>query len=139
MKDMNQIAKAPDIAQATVLLVEDDEEVRKWGCVALVKLGFKVLQARDGIEAVKIFNQYKDKISCLFCDLTMPRMDGWKTITVIRSIKHDLPVVLTSGYDRDSVMAGAHAEWPDFFIDKPYGINKLGNIIGNAMAHKSAA
>lgn len=140
MKRENQAVKAQKLeTEATVLLVEDDDWVRKWGYVALIKLGFKVLEARDGVEAVKVFKQYKDKISCLFCDLSMPRMDGWKTISAIRAIRHDLPVVLTSGYDKDIVMTtGEHSEMPDSFLDKPYDISKLGYVICHAMAHDKA-
>ena len=140
MKHKNHVTKAQkNASEATVLLVEDDEAVRKWGSIALIKLGFRVLQASDGIEAVKVFKKCKGKISCLLCDLTMPRMDGWKTISELRSIRHDLPVVLTSGYDKDSAMIGVHTEMPDFFLDKPYGIDQLGDTIGHAMAHKAMA
>ncbi len=138
MKQKSHFDKFTNIeSEATVLLVEDDEEVRKWGYIALIKLGFNVLQARDGVEAVTVFKKYKGKISCLLCDLTMPHMDGWETISVLRAIRHNLPVVLTSGYEEESVMAGVHSELPDFFLDKPYGINKLGDIIGHAIAHKA--
>ena len=105
--------------------------------IALVKSGFKVLQARNGVEAVEIFGQHRDEISCLLCDLSMPRMGGWETISALRAIRHDLPVVLASGYDEDSgVMVGEHPELPDFYLNKPYDLNKLGDTIGHAMALK---
>ena len=138
MKQSGQFAKAPNIVpQATVLLVEDDEAVRKWEKLVLVNLGFMVFQAKDGIEAVDIFRRHKDEISCLLCDFSMPRMDGWETISTLRALRHDLPVVLTSGYDEENVMAGTHSELPDFFLAKPYDINVLGDTIGHAMAHKA--
>ena len=133
-----QVAKAPGIVRGgTVLLVEDEEGVRKMTGIALVKSGFKVLQARNGVEAVEIFGQHRDEISCLLCDLSMPRMGGWETISALRAIRHDLPVVLASGYDEDSgVMVGEHPELPDFYLNKPYDLNKLGDTIGHAMALK---
>ena len=132
-----QVAKAPRVVPgATVLLVEDEEGVRKMATLALVNMGFTVLQAKDGVEAVEVFRQKKDQISCLLCDLTMPRMGGWETISAIRAIRNDLPIILASGYDEASVMAGEHPELPDFFLNKPYGLGKLGNAIGCVIAGK---
>jgi PAS domain S-box-containing protein len=131
------VAKAPKVLPgSTVLLVEDEEEVRKMTTVMLKNLGFTVLQAKDGLEAVDVFEQHKDEISCLLCDLTMPHMDGWETIAVIRSVRHDLPVVLASGYDEDSVMMGEHTEQPDFFLNKPYTLKKLGDTVCKAIRVK---
>ena len=136
-QQIDQVAKAPEIVPGgTVLLVEDNEEVRKMTTRMLISLGFTVLQARDGVEAVEIFGQHKDEISCLLSDLTMPRMGGWETIAAVRAIRHDLPVILASGYDEASVMAGEHSEMPDFFLNKPYDFHKLGDMIGQAIARK---
>jgi len=121
----------------TVLLVEDDEAVREITENMLANLGFTVLQAKDGLEAVEIFGQHKDKITCVLCDLTMPRMGGWETISALRAIRHDLPVVLASGYDEASVMVGEHPELPDFFLNKPYEFAKLENAIGHVLARKT--
>lgn len=120
----------------TVLLVEDENAVRKMVSIMLSSFKFTVLQARDGVEAVEIFKQHKDEISCMLCDLTMPRMGGWDTIAAIRAIKHDLPVVLTSGYDESNVMNGKHSEMPDYFLSKPYELEKLLDAIGHVMARK---
>jgi PAS domain S-box-containing protein len=133
-----QIAKAPEIAAGgTILLVEDEAALREMTRIALVRFGFTVFQAKDGIEAVEIFGQHKDEISCLFSDLTMPRMGGWQTISALRAMRRDLPVVLASGYDEDSVMKGEHPELPDFFLNKPYDLNKLGDTIGKAIARRA--
>ena len=136
----DQLAKAPEnVDGVTVLLVEYEEEVSKMTASMLISLGFTVLQARDGVEAVDIFGQHKDEISCLLSDLTMPHMGGWETIAALRAIRHDLPVVLASGYDEASVMAGEHSELPDFFLNKPYNLNKLGDTVCHAIARKAMA
>ncbi len=135
-----QAAKVPEIVPgATILLVEDEPDVRKMTASMLDSFGFTVLQAKDGVEAVEIFGQRKDEISCLLSDLTMPRMGGWETISAIRAIRHDLPVILSSGYDEASVMEGEHAEMPDFFLNKPYDMKKLGDTVCNAIAKKVPA
>ena len=125
--------------EGTVLVVEDEEEVRKMATLMLISLGFTVLQARDGVEAVEIFRQRKDEISCMLSDLTMPRMDGWETIDALRAIRHDLPVVLASGYDESTAMEGDHTEQPEAFLSKPYGVKNLKDAIGKAMARKAMA
>ncbi|MEI6260188.1 MAG: response regulator, partial [Deltaproteobacteria bacterium] len=66
---------------------------------------------------------------CVLCDLTMPRMDGWETLLVLRKISPDIPVILSSGYDKAQVMAGEHAEWPQAFLGKPYKLNDLRETI----------
>jgi signal transduction histidine kinase/CheY-like chemotaxis protein len=133
-----QIAKAPEIAAGgTVLLVEDEAALREMTRLALVHFGFTVLQAKDGIEAVEIFKKHKDEISCVLTSLTMTRMGGWETIAALRAIRHDLPVVLASAYDEARAMAGKHAEMPDFFLNKPYDIDKLGDTIGKAIARSA--
>jgi len=135
-----EVARVPKLVLGgTVLLVEDEEALREMTKIALVSFGFTVLKAKDGVEAVEIFGQHKDEISCLLCDLTMPRMSGWATISALRAIRHDLPVVLSSGYDEASVMAGEHPELPDFFLNKPYDLNKLCDTIAQAMARRHLA
>ncbi len=137
LRQPDQVAEAPkSAAGATVLLVEDDARLREMTTLALVQFGFTVLQARDGVEAVEVFGQHRDEISCLLSDLTMPRMGGWETISALRAIRHDLPVVLASGYDEGTVMKGEHPELPDFFLNKPYNLNKLCDTIGRAIARR---
>jgi PAS domain S-box-containing protein len=132
-----KVVKTPKITRGrTVLLVDDEDGVRKITEIALVKSGFKVLQAKDGVEAVEIFRQHKDKISCLLCNMSMPRMGGWETIAAVRAIRQDLPVIFVSGYDEASIMDGVHPELPDFFLTKPYDLHKLGETIEYVMARK---
>ncbi len=127
-----EVAKNPKLVLGdTVLLVEDNEAGREMTKIFLVSLGFKVIQAQDGFEAVEIFKKHKDEISWLFCDLTMPRMGGWDTISALRALRPKLPVVLASGYDEARVMMGDHSELPDLFLHKPYGLNKLRDMVGH--------
>jgi two-component system cell cycle sensor histidine kinase/response regulator CckA len=60
----------------TVLLIEDEEQVRNMSKIMLTRLGYTVLEAKDGIEAVEIFQLHQDEIRCVLSDLTMPRMGG---------------------------------------------------------------
>lgn len=109
----------------TVLIVEDEEQVRQMIRIMLKRLNFDVLEASDGIEAVEMFQQHPDHIRCVICDLTMPRMNGWETIAALRRLSSDIPVILSSGYDEERVMAGDHREVPQAFLGKPYQFKDL--------------
>jgi len=121
------VVDPPDMAEAggTVLLVEDDHLLRDMVEEMLAYLGFTVLTAADGLEAVEIFRQRQAEIDCVLSDLTMPRMDGWETLTALRQLSPDLPVILSSGYDEAQVMAGHHPERPQAFLSKPYQLAAL--------------
>ena len=116
------------------MLVEDEPMVRKLGQSALKHLGFAVLLAEDGVEAVEVFRQHMDEVRCVICDVAMPRMDGWATLAALRRLAPGLPVVLASGYDKAHVMAGDHSELPEAFLSKPYRLHELRDAIGRALA-----
>jgi CheY-like chemotaxis protein len=99
----------------------------------LTRLGFRVLEARDGVEAVTIFKQNQSEIRCVISDLTMPNMDGWETLDALRKLSPDIPVILSSGYDEAQVMAGEHPEPPNAFLGKPYQLKMLGDIINRVL------
>jgi signal transduction histidine kinase/CheY-like chemotaxis protein len=129
--------KAPEFEKGgTVLLVDDEEMVRDMSNDMLKRLGFTVLEAKDGIEAVELFREHQDEIRCVLCDLTMPRMNGWETLTALRHLAPDIPVILASGYDKAHVMAGDHPEQPQVFLGKPYKLKGLSDAIGHALAKK---
>jgi PAS domain S-box-containing protein len=133
----DEAPKSPEAAWGgAVLLVEDELMVRKLGQSALTSLGFAVLLAKDGVEAMEVFRQHKDEVRCVVCDVTMPRMDGWETLAALRKLAPGLPVVLASGYDKASVMAGDHPELPEAFLSKPYRLDELRDAIRRALAGK---
>jgi CheY-like chemotaxis protein len=130
-------ASAPKTDGAgTVLVVEDEPMVRKTVTLALKRLGFTVLAAEDGVEGVKVFQQHQDEIRCVLCDLTMPRMNGWETLTALRKLAPGLPVILASGYSEAQVMEGHHPELPQAFLSKPYEQKALINAISQVLANK---
>ena len=133
----NQAVKFPEIDRGgTVLLVDDEQMLRKLGHSALTSLGFSVLLAKDGVEALDVFRQHQDEVRCVVCDVTMPRMDGWETLAALRTLAPGLPVVLASGYDKAQVMVGNHPELPEAFLSKPYHLQELGDAIRRALAGK---
>ena len=117
-----------------MLLIEDEEQVRNMAKMMLTRLGYTVLEAKDGVEAVEIFQQHQDEIRCVLSDLTMPRMNGWETLAALRKISPDIPVILSSGYDEAQVMADEHTEQPNAFLGKPYRSKDLAETIRSVLA-----
>ncbi|MDQ5986377.1 MAG: Sensor histidine kinase RcsC [Syntrophus sp. SKADARSKE-3] len=126
---------APDIEiGGTLLLVDDDAMLRNMAAAMIKRLGFKVVEAKDGVEALKIFEQHRNEIRCVLTDLTMPQMNGWETLTALRKLEPGIPVILASGYDAANVMAGDHPEKPQTFLGKPYKIKELSEAIQRALS-----
>jgi len=117
----------------TALVIDDEPQVRELAARMLLKLGFTVLEAGDGVEGVEIFKAHTCEIRCVICDLSMPRMDGWETLSALRKLSPGISVILASGYDEASVMTGDHPEWPQAFLGKPYGFQDLRDAIGRAV------
>ncbi|MGD9975295.1 MAG: response regulator, partial [Desulfatirhabdiaceae bacterium] len=124
-------------AGSTVLVVDDEAMVRKMAATMLARLGFRVLEASDGPDAIEAFRRHQDEISCVVCDLNMPLMDGWETIASLRKILPGVPVILSSGYDKEQVMVGEHAEWPQAFLGKPYRLQELREAIDQFLMDKN--
>ena len=116
----------------TVLLIEDEETVRDMAKIMLTRFGYTVIEARDGVEAVEIFQERQNEICCVLSDLTMPRMNGWETLAALRRMRVDVPVILTSGHEKDVVMAGNHPELPQVFLYKPYSMSALKEALAKA-------
>ena len=120
----------------TVLLVEDMFMMRHIATKMLELLGFSVLEARDGVEAIEVFRQHQGEIRFVLCDLAMPRMDGWETMVALRELSPGLPMILTSGHNVAQRRVGDHFKFPEAFLSKPYGFKELFDAIARALTHK---
>ena len=122
------------VGTGTVLLVDDDLIVMGISRAMLSMLGFTVLRAFDGIEAVEVFRRHQGEIRFVLSDVSMPRMNGWDTLAALRRIDPGIPVILSSGYSREQVMDGTHLERPQAFLGKPYGYGELKDAIRLTLA-----
>ena len=127
------VAPPPSGGGGTVLVVDDEPAVLKVACLVVKKLGYNVLSAQAGAEAVEIFRTHQAAISCVLCDLAMPNMDGWEVLQALRQLSPAIPVVLMSGYDEAHVMAEQHSRIPFTFLGKPYDIEKLKQTMNQVM------
>ena len=99
-------------ASGTVLVVDDEPAVRSTLSRVLTRIGYTVLEAEDGAQAVALFGLHRCDIRCVLCDVTMAEMDGWETLAALRKLAPGTPVILASGYSEEQVMAGHHPELP---------------------------
>ena len=125
-----RVAPAPKTADCGgVLVVDDETPLRVTAARALQRVGYTVFAAADGVEAVELFEQHREEIHCVLCDLTMPRMGGWETLTALRKLAPRIPIILSSGYDDAKVMEGQHTELPQAFLRKPYELKALFDLV----------
>jgi PAS domain S-box-containing protein len=109
----------------TVLVVDDEPVARHVASRMTALIGFTVVTACDGLEAVEVVQERGDDLQCVLLDLTMPRMDGEETFRKIRPLAPDLPVILSSGYDEADVAARFQGEEIAGFVQKPYLLESL--------------
>jgi CheY-like chemotaxis protein len=122
--------------EGCVLLVEDEVMLRSAAKAVLARIGFTVLEAANGMEALGLFRQHKDTIRLVLCDVTMPHMGGWETLAAVRAIAPGMPFILSSGYDEAEVMSADSAEQPQAFLAKPYTVDELRAAIRPALARR---
>jgi len=109
----------------TILLVDDEPEVLEVCRGMLERLGFQVLTARDGREAVELFRSHADEIACVLLDLTMPTLDGVMAFQEMRRWRPEGKVILSSGYNEQEVTQRFTGLGLAGFIQKPYRMHNL--------------
>ena len=113
------------LGSGTVLLVDDEEAIRALGKDMLQALGFQVLTACNGREALDVFGRNQDKIVCVLLDLTMPCMDGEQTYRELRRLNPALRVIISSGYNEREVTQKFAGAGLAGFIQKPYTVAEM--------------
>lgn len=116
-----------------VLFVDDEETVRSVGKRLLSRMGFEVVLASDGVEAVETFARYGDTIGLVIMDMTMPRMDGREALDHIRRIRPDVKVILSTGYSEWDVASSFLTRNFDAFIQKPYNYKDLKEVVKSVL------
>ena len=95
----------------------------------LSKLGYRVLLARGGREALELYKKNQDKINMVLLDMIMPDMGGGETYDRMRKINPDIRVLLSSGYGIDGQATEILERGCDGFIQKPFNIQQLSQRI----------
>jgi signal transduction histidine kinase/CheY-like chemotaxis protein len=109
----------------TILVVDDEPHVRQVCRRILERLGFQVVTAVDGQQALDLFGEQPDLFLCVLLDLTMPGMDGVATFRQLKRLQPDVKVILFSGYDESEAIRLFTGEGLAGFIQKPFGVQEL--------------
>ncbi|MBW1999173.1 MAG: response regulator [Deltaproteobacteria bacterium] len=111
--------------QRTVLLVDDEDIILDVGRQMLERMGFQVLVAKSGEEAVEIYDQHKSQIDLVILDMIMPDMNGGEVFDKIRGLNPSAKVLLSSGYSLNGQASEVLKKGCNGFIQKPFGIQDL--------------
>lgn len=113
----------------TVLLVDDEDNIIQVAKEMLERMGYEVLVARNGNEALDMVKDNPQKVDLLILDMIMPGLSGGKTFDKVREIRGDLKVLLSSGYSINGEAEEILQRGCDGFIQKPYTMNELSKKI----------
>ena len=119
--------------RGSILLVDDEESLIALGARMLEHLGFTVLTAADGLQAVELYRERGKEIDLVLMDLTMPHMDGAEAFSELRRLNPDVRVVLASGYSHEDVASRFAGKGLDGVLQKPYTLAKLRESLAGMM------
>jgi len=120
-QNVEQAVATPAIqCKGTVLIVDDEALIREVANAMLADIGFDILEAVDGEEAVACYRQRQSEISAVLLDMTMPKMDGKTCFAELKKINPDVRVLLSSGYSEQDMNKLFAGHTPTGFIQKPY-------------------
>jgi CheY-like chemotaxis protein len=124
--------KENDERQSVILFADDDSVCLEVGIEILQKLGFKVLNARDGQEAIEVFLNNQSEVDLVILDMNMP-YNGGKAFSQLKKISANVKVLIASGYAKDQQIREMMEQGCRGFIQKPFSINALSQKIMNAL------
>ncbi len=120
----------------TVLLVDDEDVIQEVGKNLLEAMGYRVLLAGDGKEAVEVYGKNRDVIDIVILDMVMPNMGGGEAYDCVKEINPDIKVLLSSGYSIDGEATKILERGCNGFIQKPFRMNELAEKIREILDKK---
>ena len=128
MKAMQTATKNTD-SRKTILWVDDEEIALEVWSQMLEKLGYSVLQARYGIEALEIFKKRQKSISLVILDMRMPGMSGCEVFDRLKKIQPDVKIIIVSGFMEEYDLCEISTRNFDGYINKPFKLKELSEKI----------
>lgn len=122
------------------MLVEDEELLRELGVMMLEGDGYRVLAAKDGIEAVEMFERHADEVGLVVCDLGLPRMSGRDVFLRMKEIKPSVQAIVASGYLEPGIRSEILRAGVVDTVQKPYDfrdlMERIRSIVGEPRAEE---
>ena len=117
--------RSPMVGRETILLVEDDDTVRRFARLALERHGFRVIEAASPEQALSLAAPAEEPIALLLTDVVMPQLSGPELAERLKNIRPDLPVLYMSGYPASMVMKGESLDATVRLLSKPFTTEQL--------------
>jgi CheY-like chemotaxis protein len=118
----------------TVLVVDDEPLVRAFATEGLKGLGYHVLVAENGLQAIQMYEQHREEINCVLLDLIMPELNGLETYRRMRAVDPLVRVVFASGYSTGEILRDDPDARSAAFIGKPFSLAGLSIALRKAGA-----
>ena len=123
----------PYAGRGLVLVVDDEAAIRTVAAEILGTIGFEVLTAADGLEAVQQFQAHGDRVRLVLLDLTMPRLDGFGALQQLKALRPDVCVILSSGFAEPGLERRITPGSVSGFLPKPYRVQDLIHAVKEAL------
>jgi len=139
MMKQSSASKLQLYGKGTILVAEDQDEVREFASTLLKRYGYDVLTAAGGQEALDIANSHQGRIDLLLTDVMMPGMNGPELVMKIKPLMPDLKVIYASGYPGNEINQDVLVSEGAIFLAKPYSAEALTTSIGKLLAAANGA
>lgn len=126
-------APLPLLGSGTILLVEDEEQIRDIVKIMLEMFGFTVVEAVNGREGLKQYGEYGANIILVITDIGMPVMDGYEMLHELKKINPGLPIIISSGFGDEEVKSRIDFSEIAGFISKPYSPVQFREVLKSAI------
>ena len=124
--------KRIDGRQSVIIFADDDALCLDVGAKMLQKLGYKVLGARDGKEAIEVFKNNQGEVDLVILDMKMPH-NGANTFERLKELDSDVKVLIASGFNEDQRVRDMLAQGCNGFLQKPFSIKSLSEQVTKAL------
>ncbi len=124
------------MGKGTVLFVDDEPMVVEMGSRMLERLGYEVVSASRGAEALECFRKAPERYSVLITDQTMPKMTGAQLSQAVLAIRKDIPIVLCTGFSATMSESMARTIGVREVVMKPFSMKTLADAISTAIGNK---
>ena len=127
--EINGDEEKQSTGHGTILVIDDEENLRTIAEAILIDCGYNVLTAGDGESGLKTYSRNRDSIRAVLLDLVMPGMSGKKVYEKLKEIDPEIKVILTSGFRDDSRIRSILRNGDIQFLQKPYNLKQLSNAV----------
>ena len=115
------------------MIVDDEDVIIRIARRMIAKLGYEGLVARNGQEAIELYQTHPTQISLVLLDMVMPKMDGPETFNELKKINPNIKILITSGYGSTAKVKKMLAQGGAGFIPKPFDLDQLSEAISDIL------